>query len=104
MNASYYDNCAETHSAYEAVCVPLGRQGGNIVFHDGAVASAAFGGEHVEVVVAAIWPAVLLVEALLAELFAALGAEEVFCVPGLLQCGNAFLRRTEKQNIRNIVN
>lgn len=71
--------------------MPLTVQGGYVVLHDGSIAAAALGCEHVEVILAAIRLAVPLVEALLAELLAALGAEEVLGMPGLLQGGHAFL-------------
>jgi hypothetical protein len=81
------------YPANKTVRMPLAVEGRYVVLHDGAVASAALGGEHVEVVVPAVGLAVPLVEALLAELLAALGAEEVLRVPGLLERGHAFLRR-----------
>lgn len=84
------------YPADEAVRVPLAVEGRYVVLHDGAVAAAALGGEHVEVVLAAVGLAVPLVEALLAELLAALGAEEVLRVPGLLQGGHAFLKQHEQ--------
>lgn len=71
--------------------MPLGVQGGDVIFHDGPVAGSAFRGEHVEVVVPAVGLALAFVEAILAELFSALGAEEVLHVPGLLQGRYAFL-------------
>lgn len=89
---------AEPYPANEAVGVPLRVEGGNVVLHDGPVAGPALGGEHVEVVVAAVRLALALVEALLAELLAALRAEEVLHVPGLLQSGHAFLQRKKNRN------
>lgn len=80
-----------TYPADEAVRMPLTVQRGYIVLHDGPITATAFGREHVEVVLAAIGLAVPLVETLLTELLAALGAEEVLSVPGLLQSGHAFL-------------
>lgn len=82
----------DTYSANETVRVPLSVQGGNVVFHDWAVAATALGREHVEVVVPAVRLAVPLVEAVLSELLAALGAEEVLHVPGLLQGSHTFLK------------
>lgn len=64
--------------------MPLCVERGDIVLHDGLVAAAALGREHVEVVGAAVRLPVALVEAVLAELLPALRAEEVLCVPGLL--------------------
>lgn len=72
--------------------MPLAVQRGYIILHDGAITATAFGRKHVEVVFAAVGLAVPLVEALLAELFAALGAEKVLGVPSLLQGGYAFLK------------
>lgn len=72
--------------------MPLGVKGGNVVFHDGPIAGSALGSVQVEVVVATERLAVALMEAVLAELLAALGAEEVVHVPGLVQCGHAFLQ------------
>lgn len=76
--------------------MPLGVECGDVVLHDCAVARAAFRRKHVEVVVAAVGLAVALMEPLLAELLAALGAEEVLHVPGLLQRRHAFLKQSEE--------
>lgn len=72
--------------------MPLAVERGDVVLHDRPVAGAALGREHVEVVVPAVGLPLLLVEALLAELLAALGAEEVLHVPRLLQGRDAFLQ------------
>lgn len=82
----------DTHPADEAVRMPLAVQRRYIILHDGAVTAAALGREHVEVVFATVGFTVPLVEAFLAELFAALSAKEVLGVPGFLQGGNAFLK------------
>lgn len=82
------------YPAYEAAGVPLSGQGRHVVLHYGTGASTAFGGEHVEVIVPAVRPALPLVESFLAELFAALGAEKVFGVPSLFQGRHAFLKTT----------
>jgi hypothetical protein len=79
------------YPADEAVGVPLGAEGGDVVLHDGSIATTALGCEHVEVVVPAVGPPFLLVKALLPELLPALGAEEVLRVPGLLEGSHAFL-------------
>lgn len=76
--------------------MPLRAEGGHVVLHDGAVAATTLGSEHVKVVVAAVWLAVTLVEALLAELLAALRAEEVLGVPGLLQSCHTFLQQPDR--------
>ena len=77
--------------------MPLAVEGRDVVLHDGAVTTSALGREHVEVVLAAVGLTVALVEALLAELLAALGAEEVLRVPGLVQRRHAFLRAEKRQ-------
>lgn len=53
----------ETHPADEALGVPQGVQGRDVVLQDGSGAAAALGREHVEVVLPAVRLAVLLVEA-----------------------------------------
>lgn len=65
-----------------------------VILHNGAITAAALRRKHVEVVFATIRLAVSLVEALFAELLAALSAEEMLGVPGLLQGGHAFLEET----------
>jgi hypothetical protein len=77
--------------------MPLGVERRDVVLHDGACAAAALGREHVKVVVLAVRLAVLLVEAALAELLAALRAEEVLRVPRLLQRRHAFLSKFNMQ-------
>lgn len=77
--------------ADEALRVPLCVEGGDVVVHDGRVAAATLGREHVEVVVAAVRLPVLLVEAVVAERVPALGAEEVLRVPGRVQRRHAFV-------------
>lgn len=78
--------------ADEAIRMPLCVQCGDVVLHNGFVASAAFWCEHIEVVGPAIGLAIALVEAILAELLATLGTEEVLSVPGLLQSCYAFIQ------------
>ena len=80
--------------------MPLAVQGGDVVLHDGPVAPVALRREHVEVVVAAVRLAVALVEPVLAELLAALGAEEVLRVPRFLERCDTFLKR-DNQTRRN---
>lgn len=77
--------------------MPLAVQRRDVVLHDGATAAAAFGGKHVEIVVAAVGLALALVEALIAKLLAALGAEKVLSVPRLLQSRHAFLSTKKKK-------
>lgn len=89
-----------TYPAHETIRVPLAVQGGDVVLHDGPVASVALQREHIDVIVATVRFAVALVEPILTELLATLGAEKVLRVPGLLQCCDAFLfRRREKTTI-----
>lgn len=73
--------------------MPLAVECRYVIFHNGAITTAAFRSEHVEVVLAAVRLTVSLVEALFAELLAALSAEEMLGVPGLLQGGHAFLEK-----------
>jgi hypothetical protein len=77
--------------------MPLGGQGRHVVFHYGLGAPSALGREHVEVIVSTVRAAFALVESFLAELFAALGTEKVFGVPGLLQGCHAFLKTSGKK-------
>lgn len=72
--------------------MPLRVQRRDVVLHDGPVAAIALRGEHLEVVVAAVGLAIALMETLLAELLAALGAEEVLRVPGLVQRRDALVQ------------
>lgn len=90
----------ETYPADEAVRMPLAVERRYIVLHDSAITAAALRGEHVKVVLAAVRFTVPLVKALLAELFAALGAEEVLGMPGLLQGSHAFLE-TKHEFVRS---
>lgn len=71
--------------------MPLAVKSGDVILHDGTVATSAFGRELIEVIVSAVGLSFTLMEALLSELLAALGAEEVLGVPGLLQSCHAFL-------------
>lgn len=85
-------HCFPTVPANKTVSMPLRIQSRHVVLHDWPVAAAAFRGKHVKVIVPTIWFAVTFMEALLAKLFAALGTEEVLCVPGLLQGCYAFIK------------
>lgn len=71
--------------------MPLTVECGNVVFHDGTAASAAFGREHVEIIIATVWLAFAFMEALVSKLFPALSAEEMLSVPSLLQSCHTFL-------------
>lgn len=92
-----------TYPAHETVRMPLAVQCRDVVLHDGPVAPVALGGKHVEIIVTAVRLAVALVEPIFAELLAALGAEKVLRVPGLLQRRYAFLflggKREKKRNL-----
>lgn len=81
----------DTYPTDETVRMPLAVECGYIILHNGAITAAAFRREHVEIVLATIRLAVSLVEAVLAELLAALSAEEMLSVPGLLQGSYTFL-------------
>jgi len=80
-----------TLPADEAVGVPLSVEGRDVVLHDGTSAARTLGREQLEVVVLAVGLAILLVEPVLPELVAAVRAEEVLRVPGLVEGSNAFL-------------
>lgn len=69
----------------------MGVEGGDVVLHYRLAAAAAFWREHVKVISATVRFSVPLVEPVLAELLAALGAEEVFRMPGFLKGCHAFL-------------
>lgn len=89
----------DTDLADEAIGMPLSVECRDVVFHDGFVAAAALGREHVEVVGAAVGLPIPFVESVLPELLAALGAEEVLRVPGLLERRHAFLEN--KRDCKN---
>jgi hypothetical protein len=88
--------CVQTYPTNEAIRVPLAVQSRYIVLHDGAIAAGTLGRKHVVVVGATVRFAVTFVEALLAELVATLGAEEVLRVPSFLQGGDTFLGTKKK--------
>jgi len=77
--------------ADEAIRMPLAVERRYVILHDGAIASAALWRKHIEVILPAVGLAVPLVKAVLAELLAALSAEEVFRVPRLLERCHAFI-------------
>lgn len=76
----------------KTIRMPLAVQGGDVVLHDGPVATVTLWGEHVEVVVAAVRFTVALVESILAKLLATLGTEEMFRVPRFLERGDTFIQ------------
>lgn len=80
-----------TDLADEAIRVPLCVKRGDVILHNGLAAAAAFGCKHIEIIRAAVWLAIALMEPFFSELLAALRAEEVLSVPRLLQSGHAFL-------------
>ena len=78
--------------AHKAVGVPLQVERGDVVLGDRGVAAAALGGELLKVAGLAEGGVVLLVETVVAELVAALGAEEVLWVEGLVEGGDALVQ------------
>ena len=78
--------------AHKAVGVPLQVERGDVVLGDRGVAAAALGGELLKVAGLAEGGVVLLVEAVVAELVAALGAEEVLRVEGLVEGRDALVQ------------
>lgn len=72
------------YPADEAIRMPLRVQRRNIILHYSAITAVALGRKHIKVIVAAIWLAVTLMEAVLAELLATLGTEEMLRMPRLL--------------------
>ena len=78
--------------AHKAVGMPLQVERGDVVLGDRGVAAAALGGELLEVAGLAEGGVVLLVETVVAELVAALGAEEVLRVEGLVEGRDALVQ------------
>lgn len=97
-------NRESTYSANEAIGMPLCVQSWDVVFHNGAIAASTFWCEHVEVIVAAVWFAIAFMESFFAELLAALGTEEMLCVPSFIQSSYTFLwiRRKESHQIKSL--
>ena len=92
----------KTYSAYEAVRMELAVERWNVILHNGAIAAGALWREHVEVVVAAVRLSVAFMEAIVAELLTALGAEEVLGMPGLVKRCHAFLDDKKLKNFKKI--
>lgn len=85
--------------------MPLRVQCRNIILHYSAITAIALGRKHIEIIVAAVWFAVALMEALFAKLLATLSTEEMLRMPSFLQRGNTFLRNekeTKKQKDKSI--
>lgn len=80
-----------THPANEAFSMPLRVQCWDVIFHDGAVTTSTLWCKHIEVIITAVWFAVTFMEAIFAELLAALSAEEMLGVPCLVQSSHTFL-------------
>ena len=78
--------------AHEAVGMPLQVERGDVVLGDRGVAAPALGRELLEVAGLAEGGVVLLVEAVVAKLVSALGAEEVFWVEGLVKGRDALVQ------------
>lgn len=86
------ENLHPTYPADEAVRMPLRVQRWDVVLHNGTIATITLRREHLEVIVATIGFAVALMEAVFAKLLSALRAEEVLCVPCLVQSCHTFLQ------------
>ena len=71
--------------------MPLPVECGNVALGEGRRASLTLEGKHGQVVLLAVRLAILLLEPVLAELAAALGAEKVVRMPRLIQGRHAFL-------------
>lgn len=76
----------------KALGMPLHAQRRNVVLCDGHTTARALWSKHSEVVLSAIRFAVLLVEAFLTELTAALCAKEVFWMPGTVEGRHALIQ------------
>lgn len=85
-----------THPADEALRMPLGVECRDIIFHDGRVAATTLGRKHIEVILAAVRLPIPFVEALVPKRVAALCAEEVLRMPGLVQGSHTFLAERER--------
>ncbi len=83
--------------ADEALRMPLCVERSDVVVHDRPLTAFAARREHAEVVLATECLAVLLVESVFAELAAALRAEEVLRMPGLVQSGDALLQKQKRR-------
>lgn len=83
--------------------MPLAVERRDVALRDGHRAPLAFQSEQGEVVVLAVRLAIFLLEAVLAELASALGAEKVVRVPRLVKRRHAFLHRTEKLSYAGFV-
>lgn len=79
-------------TADKAIGMPLSIQSRDVVLCDWPVATTTFGREQLEVVIAAVGFAILLMEAPLAELRPAVGTEKVLRVPCLVQGSHAFIQ------------
>jgi len=80
--------------------MPLAVECRYVILHNGAITAAALRSEHVKIILATIRLAVSLVEALFAKLLAALSAEEMLGMPGLLQSSHAFLKKISFVQLR----
>lgn len=90
----------ETYPTNEALGVPLAVERRDVALGDGQSAALALESEQRQVVVLAVRLAVLLLEAVLAELAAALRAEKVVRMPRLVERRHAFLQRIQARNSR----
>lgn len=76
--------------------MPLSVEGRNVTLGDGRIATFALESKHGKVVLFTVGLSILLLEAILAELAAALGAEKVIRMPRLIQRSHAFLLKGEE--------
>jgi hypothetical protein len=86
-----YNRTEHTYPAHEALRVPLGAERRYVVVGNGCITTAALGGEQLEVVGATIGSTILFMVAVVAEVFATMGAEKVLRVPRPVQRRYAFL-------------
>ena len=91
QNRDSSDGNGKTYPADEAIGMPLAVESRDVALGDGRGTAFALQGEHGQVVLLAVGLAVLLLESILAELAAALGAEKVIRMPRLIQRRHAFL-------------
>lgn len=72
--------------------MPLRVQCRDIILHNGAIATIAFGCKHFKIIGTTIGFTIPLMETIFAKLLATLGAKEMLRMPGLIQCRHAFIQ------------
>lgn len=87
---------SQTYPADETIGMPLSVESRNVTLGDGRIATFALESKHGKVVLFTVGLSILLLEAILAELAAALGAEKVIRMPRLIQRSHAFLLKGEE--------